>query len=146
VRGWGISGVTEVQSGLPLTVTQNNATGGFTQTQRPNQIASAVLPGGSHTLAQWFNTSAFVSAPAFTAGDEARFSFFGPRENNWDMALMRNFTVRERLILQFRAEFYNALNHPNFKNPNTTLGSQTFGAITADNSPRITELGLRLFF
>src|SRR5262249_24553755 len=91
VGGWEVSGVTEFQVGLPLSVLQNNGTGGFTGSQRPNQIASAALSRGDRTLTQWFNTNAFVVAPAFTSGTEPRYSFYGPGINNWDTALMRNF-------------------------------------------------------
>jgi hypothetical protein len=146
VRGWEFSGVTEFQVGLPLSVTQNNGTGGFTGTQRPNQVAAAALPRDQRTLAAWFNTAAFVQAPAFTAGNESRYSFYGPGINNWDTSLMRNFQFGERVRLQFRGEFYNTMNHANFKNPNTTLGNINYGKITSDNGPRNMELALRLFF
>ena len=146
VRGWEFSGVTEMQIGLPLAATQSNGTGGFTGTQRPNQIAPAGLPRDLRTLGEWFNSAAFTVAPAFTAGTEPRFSFFGPGINNWDTALMRNFPVRERLKLQLRGEFYNTFNHPNFKNPNTTIGNVNYGKITSDNGARVMELALRIFF
>jgi hypothetical protein len=146
VRGWEISGVTEMQTGLPLAVTQNNGTGGFTGTQRPEQIAPAALARGQRTLSQWFDTAAFMVAPPFTAGTEPRFSFFGPGINNWDTALMRNFPSRERLTLQLRGEFYNTFNHPNFKNPNTTIGNVNYGKITSDNGARVMEVALRIFF
>ncbi len=146
VRGWELSGVTEFQVGLPLAATQNNGTGGFTGTQRPNQIAPAALPRGDRTLAEWFNTNAFTVAPAFTSGTEPRFSFYGPGINNWDTALMRNFPVHERLRIQLRGEFYNTFNHPNFKNPNTTIGNALYGKITSDNGARVMEVALRLFF
>jgi hypothetical protein len=146
VRGWEISGVTEFQIGLPLAVTQSNGTGGFTGTQRPNQIAAAALARGDRTLSQWFNPNAFLVAPAFTSGNEPRFAFYGPGINNWDTSLMRNFSVRERLNLQLRGEFYNTFNHPNFKNPNTTLGNKLYGQITSDNGARVMEVALRIFF
>jgi hypothetical protein len=146
VRGWEISGIVEEQIGLPLAATQSNGTGGFTGTQRPNQIAAAALPRDQRTLAQWFNTPAFTVAPPFTSGNEPRFSFFGPGINNWDASLMRNFQVRERLRLQLRGEFYNAMNHANFKNPNTTIGNANYGKITGDNGPRVMEVAVRLFF
>ncbi len=146
VRGWEFSGVTEFQTGLPLAVTQTNAIGGFTGIQRPNQIANAALSGEQQTLTQWFNTSAFTVAPAFKAGTSPRFAFYGPGINNWDTALMRNFPVKERFRVQLRGEFYNTMNHANFKNPNTTLGNVNYGKITADNGARVMQLALRLFF
>jgi len=146
VRGWEFSGISEFQVGLPLAATQSNGTGGFTGTQRPNQVAPAALSRGDRTIAQWFNINAFAIAPPFTAGNEPRFSFYGPGINNWDMALMRNFPYRERLNVQLRGEFYNVMNHPNFKNPNTTIGNKLYGAITSDNGARVMEVALRIFF
>lgn len=146
VRGWEFSGITEMQIGLPLAATQSNGTGGFTGTQRPNQIGSAALSRDQRTLNDWFNVNAFLVAPAFTSGTEPRFSFYGPGINNWDTALMRNFPVRERLTVQLRGEFYNTFNHPNFKNPNTTIGNVNYGKITGDNGPRVMEVALRIFF
>ncbi len=146
VRGWELSGVTEMQIGLPLAATQSNGTGGFTGTQRPNQIADAAFPHDQRTLNNWFNTAAFLVAPAFTSGTEPRFSFYGPGINNWDTSLMRNFQLRESLRLQLRGEFYNTFNHPNFKNPNTTIGNANYGKITSDNGARVMEVALRIFF
>jgi hypothetical protein len=146
VRGWELSAVTEMQIGLPLAASQSNGTGGFTGTQRPYQIADAALPRDQRTLSQWFNTNAFVVSPAYAAGTEPRFSFFGPGINNWDASLMRNFPVRERLNVQLRGEFYNTFNHPNFKNPNTTIGNVNYGKITGDNGARVMEVALRIFF
>ena len=59
---------------------------------------------------------------------------------------MRNFPVREKLRVQLRGEFYNAMNHPNFKNPNTTIGNVNYGKITGDNGARVMEVALRFFF
>ncbi len=146
VRGWEFSGITEFQIGLPLAVSQSNGTGGFTGTERPNQVAPGALPPGQRSLAMWFNTAAFVQSPAFTAGTAPRFPFFGPGIDNWDTALMRNFAFGERRYVQLRGEFYNTMNHPNFKNPNTTLGNVNYGRITSDNGARVMELVLRIFF
>ena len=144
IRGWELSGITELQSGLPLTILQSNGTGGFTNAQRPNQIASTSL--SNRSLAEWFNTAAFVAAPAFTSGNAPRYPLYGPGSVNFDAALMRNVMIRERLRVQFRSEFYNLMNHANFKNPGNTLGSSAFGKITSDQGPRTLEFALRLFF
>ncbi len=147
IRGWELSGITEFQTGLPMEITQSsNGTGGFTGIQRPNQIAAASLPRDQRTLTQWFNTAAFAVAPAFTSGTEPRYSLYGPGINNWDASLMRNFPIRERLNIQLRGEFYNAMNHPNFKNPNTTIGNVNYGKITGDNGARVMEVAVRVFF
>jgi hypothetical protein len=144
IAGWELSGITEIQSGLPMTIAQTNGTGGFTNAQRPNQIASTAL--ANRSIAEWFNTAAFTAAPVFTSGNAPRYPLYGPGSVNFDAALMRNVMIRERLRLQFRSEFYNLMNHANFKNPNGTLGNVNFGRITSDQGPRTIELALRLFF
>jgi hypothetical protein len=145
IAGWEFSGITEFQVGQPLAITQPNNTHGFTEEQRPNVISSPVLSSGQ-TLQHWFNTAAFVEAPDFTLGDSPRFPLHGPGVENWDLALQRNFLIRERLKLQFRGEFFNAWNHANFNNPNGSVTSPSFGAISSSQAGRVTELVLRMFF
>ena len=146
ISGWELSGVTEFQVGLPIAVTQSNATGSFTNSQRPNQIAPAQLPRSQETLTEWFNTSAFTVAAPYTSGNSPRFAFYGPGIENFDTSLNRNIQVREWLRMQIRAEFYNVMNHPNFSNPNAVLGNVNYGKITSDNGARTIELALRLFW
>jgi hypothetical protein len=62
---------------------------------------------------------------------------------------MRNVMIGERLRVQFRGEFYNLLNHANFKNPSNNtwaVGNSNFGRLTSDAGPRTIELALRMFF
>ncbi len=101
---------------------------------------------GQRTLARWFNTGAMVAAPLYTLGNAPRFALHGPGINNTDLAIMRNFPLYEQAKLQFRAEFYNAFNHPQFNNPNTTIGNVNFGIIGAARDPRTIEFALRIFF
>ena len=146
ISGWEFSGITEFQTGQPLAITQPNNTHGFTEAQRPNVIASPVLSSGQ-TIQHWFNTAAFVEAPDFTLGDSPRFPLHGPGLNNWDLALQRNFMIRESVKLQFRGEFYNAWNHAQFSNPNGSITSSSFGAIGGTSEAgRVTELVLRIYF
>lgn len=145
IAGWEFSGITEAQIGQPLPITQPNNTFGFTEAQRPNIIGNPTLSSGQ-TLQHWFNTSAFVEAPDYTLGDSPRFPLHGPGINNWDMALQRNFEIREKVKLQFRGEFFNAWNHPQFNNPNGSVTSPSFGAISSSQAGRVTELVLRIFF
>jgi hypothetical protein len=66
---------------------------------------------------------------------------------NLDASLFKNIRFRERLNLQFRAEFFNVLNHANFAPPNTALGNRTFGQISSTALlPRVGQLALKLTF
>jgi hypothetical protein len=145
--GWQFAGLTEAQKGLPLSITQANNTGGFTAVQRPNQIARASLPMSQQTLLRWFNTDAFTVAPNYTLGNAPRFPLHGPGLSTTDFSLMRNFPIRERIKLQFAAQFFDAFNHPQFNNPGTTIGSKTYGQITGTvGSARIVEFLMRVYF
>jgi hypothetical protein len=100
------------------------------------------------SLSQWFNPTAFGVPAPFFYGNSAPNSLFGPGFSNWDTAAMKNFVFRERLNLQFRAEFFNALNHPNFANPNSDISVPSrVGTITSTTgSPRVVQFALRLEF
>jgi Carboxypeptidase regulatory-like domain len=153
--GWQINGINTFRTGLPSTATlaaglvsSTVNTGG---SSRPDQVASAELPSDQRSLAQYFNTAAFV-APAtnsFRFGNAGRDTIRGPSLEVLDFSLFKNFKIREQMKLQFRGEFFNVLNHPNYGQPGTSLGSATFGAITslaANTTMRQSQLGLKLLF
>jgi hypothetical protein len=148
VDGWQVSGITEFQVGLPLQITQSFTPWG-PNTQRPNEVPGAdpMLPRGDRTLQRWFNTAAFTASPNFTLGFASRFPLHGPGINNWDLALMRDFHLYERLKMQFRTEAYSAMNHPQWTNPGNSLANlNTFGVITSAGGARSIELTMRFFF
>lgn len=64
----------------------------------------------------------------------------------WDMGLLKNFPFRERWKVQFRTEFFNALNRTNFNNPSSIVTAGAFGTITSSADPRIGQLALKLVF
>lgn len=169
-----ITGVYTAQSGTPLTITQTITAStpgsslfsfadplGTGSTLRPNLIGD---PHGTGSLTKWFNTDAF--APAFFSyGSAGRGIVRGPGINNWDLAVFKNFRFSERVNLQFRSEFFNFLNHPQYTNPGTSAtfttdptapaGSfptryiqtnPTFGVITGTRDPRNIQFGIKLNF
>ncbi|HEY1336192.1 MAG TPA: hypothetical protein VGF59_01715, partial [Bryobacteraceae bacterium] len=148
IGGWQFSGITEFQVGLPMQVTQNFTAWG-PNTQRPNLVAGAdpSLAHGDRTLSHWFNTAAFVASQNLTLGYAPRFPLHGPGINNWDLALMRDFRVRERMKMQFRTEAYSAMNHPQWGSPGTSLNNlNTFGVVNSAAGARQIELALRIFY
>src|SRR5262249_51224921 len=105
----------------------------------------------------WFNTAAFVPAPAGTFGNAGRNVVIGPRTNSADFSVMKVMQIAERANLQFRAEFFNIFNHPNFALPNVTVNSSAFGTIASttdvantnplgDGGPRLLQLALKVVF
>jgi hypothetical protein len=118
---------------------------------RPDQVASAELPSGQRTIYQYFNVAAFVQPPnnSFRFGNAGRNTIRGPSLENFDFSLFKNFKIREHVKLQFRGEFFNVFNHPNFGQPATQVGAATIGTITslaANTTMRQSQLGLKLLW
>jgi len=142
--GWQISGITSAQSGNPITpVVSGDRAGVGGGAQRPN-LAGPVRRIGAKAM--WFDTRFFVLPPLGTFGNEGRGIVRGPGFFNTDMSFAKNTAIRERLTLQFRAEFFNIFNHSQWSGVGATFGSGTFGQVTSARDPRITQLALRLVF
>ena len=97
-------------------------------------------------MTAWFNTAAFVQNAPGTFGNTGIGFMRGPGTWNSDLAIQRQFRVRERQRLELRGSFYNLFNHANLNNPDVTQLNPTFGRITSVSAPRVIELGLRLAF
>ncbi len=112
---------------------------------RPSRVGVTTIKGPK-TVAQWFNTSAFVApAPGFF-GNASTGSIVGPAAITFDMALYKDFKVGERAKFQFRSEFFNIFNHTNFNAVSTNFGAGNFGQVTSALDPRIIELVGRFEF
>jgi hypothetical protein len=141
--GWQINGLTTLESGRPIALTATITGGG----NRPNVVPGAKARLDSPKLERWFNTDAFVLPPSFTYGNVSRTL---PDVNsdgmvNFDVSLFKNFTIRERYRLQFRAEAFNLTNTPTFETPGRAVGSATFGVVTATAfTPRPREVQFAL--
>ena len=153
LSGWETAGIITVQSGRPFTVAllseiDNSGTGrsilGFGANDRPNLVGNPEL--SNPTTGQWFNTSAFAFPAPGTFGNAGRNILDGPGFQNVNVSLLKNTSLSERINLQFRAEAFNLLNHPNFNLPDNFLGSPTFGRITSARDPRHIQFGLKLLF
>lgn len=103
-----------------------------------------------HTLAQWFNTACMADVPKgeIRPGNAPRNGIRGPGYQKWDLALFKNFHIGEnnRTNLQFRFETTNTFNHTNWASIGATLGSSTYGQVTAARDPRIVGMALKLSF
>jgi hypothetical protein len=154
--GWGIQGITTFQSGLPLHFTVSpNTSFSFGSTLRPNvdpacnKSASGSTPEAN--LNHWFNTACFSKPATFTFGSEGR-NDPNLRANgitNFDMSVYKSFPFgREGArSVQFRAEFFNLFNTPQFGSPGQVLGTAQFGVVSIQaNTPRLIQLALRLKF
>lgn len=155
--GWELSGITGFQSGAPssVTVPVDVARIGVSSS-RASVAGDPRLPSGQRTLTRWFNTEAFLPPDKMVPGrfgDSGRNILIGPGFSQWDIALLKNFRLREALNMQFRAESFNTWNHPSFTGINTTVRfdaagkpTQSYGAVTSSGPGRVLSLGLKLLF
>ncbi|MBI1895554.1 MAG: TonB-dependent receptor [Acidobacteria bacterium] len=145
---WQISGITTLGAGLPMVITGPN------NTRLPGVSATAlrlkdpVLSDGERTLERWFDTTAFAPAPTYSLGNDSRTQprLRIPGMKTFDIMIGRTQPIKERANLQFRAEFFNAFNTPQFGAPNGSVTATNFGAITSASDARVIQLGLRLAF
>jgi len=147
-RGWQLAPIVQMRSGGPLNITTGSDTSltGVGQ-DRPNLISdpSAAIPQ-NQTPAGWLNRAAFANNAPGTYGNVGRDAFRGPGLLSFDVALSRQFRLRERWALEGRAEAFNAINHANYNNPTTTLSSSNFGKITAAGDPRLLQFVMKVKF
>lgn len=152
INGWQIQGITRLLSGSPFSIFNafdnlNNGGSGY-----PNRACDPTLEGGRSSgekVAQFFNTSCFVTPTLYAFGNAGRNIVTGPGTQLWDFALQKNTNLGqgERYRLEFKAEFFNAFNHPNFANPNNSFGSPQFGRISSvSENGRSLQFGLKFVF
>jgi hypothetical protein len=169
--GWQLSDITSFISGAPSTISMGTSPAvNFTGGGDPVRALMVGNPNGPRTFTQWFNVAAFAEptpvdpktctssgCPPMTFlnfGNAPFMPIRGPGRNNWNTSLFKNFTVKEKLRFQFRAEAYNTFNHTQYAGVNTTImfnaaGVNTnaqAGQITSARDPRIMQLALRVLF
>jgi hypothetical protein len=170
VNDWQTSGILQARSGDPLTITSSSSDNSKTGQNRDRAVmtgtpyGSGACAGVTSPCEDYLLPSSFSVNPLGTFGNAVKGSIVGPGYFNWDVSMMRHFTLTEHLKGEFRVEYFNVLNHPNFGDPATGLGGN-FGRITSTcpnnaNStlsgagaastscydPRIGQLSLKLLF
>ncbi|MBI4471580.1 MAG: hypothetical protein HY646_02860 [Acidobacteria bacterium] len=147
-RNWEVSSILTLQSGRPFTalITRDQANT-LDNLNRPNIIGN--VNDGPRTVAEWFNTRAVQQQTFGTFGNAGRNNIIGPPLKNVDFVISRTIDlsrIREGISMQWRAEFFNAFNHPNFNTPVQTVDNASFGQITSANDPRQLQFGLKIKF
>jgi Carboxypeptidase regulatory-like domain len=153
--GWQLGGILLLRGGLPLTVTQATGVASTGTGNRPNRVCDGRLD--NPTIDRWFDTSCFVAVTETTGtyGDSGRGVIRGPGSFNIDASLIKN-TKFGRYTTEVRIEAFNVLNHPQFGNPNTTIGNAAVGTISAmlsnpscslcGTTERQVQIGLKIRF
>ncbi len=148
--GWQVNLIVFTRSGLPFTPTLatsvSNAGG-----SRPDRLKQGDLE--VREVTRWFDTSfntadaAWATPRQFTYGNSGRNVLSGPGRTNVDFSVFKEFSLTETARLQFRAEFFNLFNHPQFDLPNSSIGSPSAGRISSTvGTPRDIQFSLRVSF
>jgi len=158
--GWQLNGIFTAMSGTPFTVFDSRDASlqgsapeitGFSA-NRPDLVPGQDQNKGPHKSGAWLNADAFSqviqdpNSPVQQFGTVGRNTALGPGYTNWDFAATKNFQLAESKDLQFRAEFFNVLNHTNFHIPNSDFSSPTFNQILAAEPPRLVQFALKFLF
>jgi hypothetical protein len=157
---WQVNGIVTAMTGTPFTVFDGNdfsvqgsapeISGFFSN--RPNVVAGQNPNDGPKTTSTWLNPNAFQritqdpNSPVQQFGSAGRNIAQGPGFTDWDFSLFKNIRVTESKEFQFRAEFFNIFNHPNFHNPDSDMNSQTFNQILEAQPPRLIQFALKFMF
>jgi hypothetical protein len=147
--GWQINEIYQGQTGrYESPLYSGNVSFTYTLRDRPNVTGNP--NNGPKTVKEWFNIADYSkpnqSAATVGFGNAPRNSILEPGYQNLDSALARTFPLPKEASLQFRAEFFNILNHPNFDPPNATADSSAFGTIATAEDPREMQFALRITF
>ena len=153
ISDWQLNSIVSLQTGQPFTAAlpgefDNSNTGfanlGFGAGDRPNVLGNPVL---AHPDPQrWFDTTAFALPPFGSFGNAGRNILTGPSLRNVDVSLLKDTALSETTTLQFRAEFFNVLNTPNFAQPSNFFGTPGFGKVLSARDGREIQFGLKLLF
>jgi hypothetical protein len=158
-QGWTISGITRFSTGFPVTFT--NASDNSLYGTAPDGVNGYgvdlpdVVPGplqlnhNPRNGQPYFNTSLFSLQPLGQLGTADRRMFYGPGEQNFDIALLKTVKVGESKALLFRLETFNTFNHAQFFGPTSVIGeitSDAFGQVVSTTNPRLVQLAAKITF
>ena len=147
VKGYQVSAGITLHSGPPFTIIEAGNTANTSRgTIRPNRIADGNLDSSQRTPQRWFDTGAFLAAPAFTFGNSGRGIIEGPGTKILDVSVVKRIVIRERHSIEIRADAFNATNTTQFSTPGRTLGNPDFGQISSAYAARNIQLALKYAF
>nr|WP_260735468.1 hypothetical protein [Edaphobacter lichenicola] len=161
---WQVTLIERISSGFPVPLIDSSNQSGSTFNEggnsfnynRPDQIAGCDTHAANHGHFQWINAACFAPPPAGQLGNANRVPATGPDFVNSDASLIKQFRLPREMGLNFRAEFFNLFNHPqygspiadiNFNSPAAGTVSPFFGSVNSTvNNPRLIQLALKLTF
>ncbi len=145
--GWQVGGIVAAHTGLPVSNTINVNNQNLGGAVRGDWVRNPNLPESERTIDRWFDPTFVVASAPGVVSNAGRNLIIGPGRQNMDLMVSRSFRMPwEGHALQFRFETFNALNHANFGNPNTGVGTPNVGRITTAEDPRRIQFGLKYSF
>ena len=144
--GWQLGGILTLRSGFPLTIRARDVSGTTSRGARADRVGDGegsrdVGPGSS-----WLDPGAFAQPVAGTLGNAGNGVVRGPGLAQYDLSVQKEFRLSEGLNLEFRTEFFNLTNTPQFNTPDRNVFSSTFGEISAAQGERNIQFALKLWF
>jgi hypothetical protein len=163
IGSWQLTSTVLARTGFPIDVLANRSSSsvpdGNTTDQRPDLVPGVSLtPPGGRSIAQWINPAAFAMPANGTFGNAPRDAVRGPGAWQADLGVTKRFPLSESAQLEFRSEFFNIFNHPQYGLPQSTFGVPGFGSIIqtvntttpvspiGSGTPREVQFALRLKF
>ena len=152
---WQVTLIERISSGFPVPLidsfnqsgTTFNTGGNDYNYNRPDQVAGCNTHAADHSKYQWINASCFVAPPQFQLGNAARVPVAGPDFFNSDFSVIKQFHLAREMGLNFRSEFFNIFNHPQYGSPVADINAPGFGAVESTvNNPRLVQFALKLSF
>jgi hypothetical protein len=153
---WQVTLIERISSGFPVPLIDSNNTSGTAfntggdsfNYNRPDQVANCNPYAADHSQYKWINKTCFVAPATGKLGNAARVPVVGPDFVNTDFSVIKDFPLpRQEMGLNFRAEFFNLFNHPEFGMPIPDINQAGFGAVNSTvNNPRLIQLALKLSF
>jgi hypothetical protein len=147
LSGWELVGVHAFNTGHPITVGASNDFSNTGGDQRPDVIPGvSLIPAGGQTREHWFNAAAFQNPQLGDFGNAGRNIMSLPGQISIDFSIFKNFQITENTKLQFRSEFFNLPNHPNFGGLDRNFDSPSAGELTTAAASRQIQFALKFIF
>jgi hypothetical protein len=147
MEGWQLVGIHAFNTGTPYTIHASQDFSNAGGDTRPDRIAGvSIIPAGGQNRQLWFNPAAFQNPAPGLWGNAGRNIIFGPGMASIDFSLFKTFVITERWKVQFRSEFFNLPNHPNFRGLDTTYDDTAAGQLTSAQPGRQVQFALKLLF
>ena len=145
--GWQFVGIHAFTTGTPYTIHARTDFSNAGGDARPDAVPGVpITPPEGQSRQQWFNPAAFTNPRDGQVGNVGRNTLSGPGNITIEFSIFKNFSISERAKIQFRSEFFNLINHPNFGGLSTTYDSTNPGELTTAGTSRQVQFALKFLF